>query len=573
MWFVTDWRRFCREKDAVRELAAEVDWLQVEEWRLDSAARLCVDAEIKAAGRTFPITVQYGLNFPDTPPSVVPRVAERWSDHQYGRGGELCLEYGPDNWRQDITGADMLRSAERLLRLQAEGAGRPHDIVPSRHSTTRGQDLRHASIRLLVTRSLQEALNTTPRGQTSRAKYWDLSHDQSYVVIPVELVHAGETPWVNPSVPPALKGLASTWNGLAFALPEESGLPFLSTGSELKAYLTNLGFAPPDDYVPEAIEFILVHSGTAPKLFWIGKDDKLYRSAAILPSGGQRLDAGHIALGTKTVGVVGCGSVGAKVATMLARSGVHAFVLIDDDVFTPENLVRNELDWTSIGEHKVDALARRIALIAADSVCKVRRQRLGGQEANAFTDWSLTLLRDCDLIVDATANPRVFNLLSSVSQRAERTLVWVEVFAGGIGGFVARSRPAVDPDPQTMRARLAAWCAEKGVEPPHATADYEAVQNGLPLIADDADVTVMAAHAARLCIDCLLGRSPSWFPVSAYMVGLAPGWVFREPFHTYPIDVGAPLTRAEPDAPPDQAHLAAIVELITNRRDESPSTS
>lgn len=573
MWYVRQWRRFQREREAVCALDAEVDWLGIEGWRIDSCARLCLDAELTVLSRKFPVTLTYGLNFPDSPPSVTPRVPERWSGHQYGRGGELCLEYGPDNWREDITGADMLRSVERLLRLEGQGTGGSSDIVPSRHSTTRGQDLRNNLVRLLVTRSLNEVLPAIPRGATCRVTFWSLFRDESYVIIPVELMLRGVNTWLDPSVPPAIKPYAYTSNGLAFSLPEGAGLPSISTGSELKASLVNLGFAAPNDFVPDRIELILVHGGIPPELFWIGSDDKAYRASAILPSGGQRLDADHATLCTKSIGIVGCGSVGSKVAAMLARSGVRRFVLVDDDVFTPENLVRNELDWASIGEHKVDALARRIGLIAADSICKVRRQRIGGQEANAVADGSLTLLKECDLILDATADPRVFNVLSGVSKRAQRSYVWVQVFAGGFGGAVARSRPSEDPDPQTMRARIDAWCADKGVEAPRVTGGYESLQNDIPLIADDADVSVMAAHAARICIDCLLGRTPSWFPVSAYMVGLAPGWLFREPFHTYPIDVGAPLDPPEADTPPDEAHLKAIVELITNRRDESPSSS
>ena len=67
----------------------------------------------------------------------------------------------------------------------------------------------------------------------------------------------------------------------------------------------------------------------------------------------------------------------------------------------------------------------------------------------------------------------------------------------------------------------------------------------MPLIADDADVTVIASHCSRLAIDTLIGRAPSLFPHSVYLLGLASSWIFNAPFDTYPIDVGAP-------APPEQ---------------------
>jgi hypothetical protein len=81
--------------------------------------------------------------------------AERWSSHQYGAGGELCLELGPDNWHQDLTGANMIESARRLLEGEASSPDQ-HGIVPSRHATTLGQDLRSRRLRLLVTPALSE---------------------------------------------------------------------------------------------------------------------------------------------------------------------------------------------------------------------------------------------------------------------------------------------------------------------------------------------------------------------------------------------------------------------------------
>ena len=41
------------------------------------------------------------------------------------------------------------------------------------------------------------------------------------------------------------------------------------------------------------------------------------------------------------------------------------------------------------------------------------------------------------------------------------------------------------------------------------------------MIADDADVSVIAAHAARMGIDLLIPREPSAYPDSVYMIGLS----------------------------------------------------
>jgi hypothetical protein len=97
------------------------------------------------------------------------------------------------------------------------------------------------------------------------------------------------------------------------------------------------------------------------------------------------------------------------------------------------------------------------------------------------------------------------------------------------------------------------------------------------LIADDADVTAIAAHAARLAIDTLVARSPSAFPNSVYLIGLSRGWIFEAPFDTYPIDVGPPRaadTQANADSQETAAEIAAVVQLLTDYQNAaSPASS
>jgi hypothetical protein len=66
--------------------------------------------------------------------------------------------------------------------------------------------------------------------------------------------------------------------------------------------------------------------------------------------------------------------------------------------------------------------------------------------------------------------------------------------------------------------------------------DYEAqMGDGTPLVADDADVTVIAGHASRLAIDTLIRPEASLFPYPAYAIGLANAWIFSAPYDTWPI--------------------------------------
>jgi hypothetical protein len=560
-WWLSDPNRYAAEVAALHALETDSEWLRIDATRVDDQMRICVDLTMKVRGSELEGLLRFPQTFPFTPPSVLPRVAARWSEHQYG-SGELCLEYGPDNWRPELTGADMVCSAERLLSAEGTPEGGQAALVPSRHDTTAGQDLRSRWSRLLVTGALKSHLAEAPRGQTTKVEFLTLNRTDTYVIVPKTIESAvGET-WSDPGVPP-LAHFAVAWHGLGFGLPPGVPLPTVTKTSSLEDTLRAYGFQPAEGFKADGIELLLVWADEGPGVYWLRREaDEISRAALIESGGGQRLDVGHAALAKKTVGLVGCGSAGSKLAVSLARSGVRSFTLIDDDVLLPENLVRQDLDWLSMGEHKADALARRLTLAAPGTTATVRRQHLGGQEASGGVDWALSRLQDCDLIIDATADPAVFNLLAAVAAAATKPLLWLEIFAGGIGGLIARSRPGLDPSPQTARARIDGWCAARGIAAPRPTGGYEADSPAGPLIADDADVAVIAAHATRFAVDILLGRAPSAFPHSAYLIGLAEAWLFSEPFHTLPLDLGDPEAKPAPEAPNPDA-VAAIVALLS----------
>ena len=116
-------------------------------------------------------------------------------------------------------------------------------------------------------------------------------------------------------------------------------------------------------------------------------------------------------------------------------------------------------------------------------------------------------------------------------------MVWSEVFAGGIGGLIARSRPGIDPDPQTMRLVFNAYVDEQSESVPSGDVnDYTAQFNNEVLSASDADVTAIASHTTRLILDTLADATCSQFPQSMYLVGLRNEWLFRAPFHTIQIE-------------------------------------
>ena len=142
---------------------------------------------------------------------------------------------------------------------------------------------------------------------------------------------------------------------------------------------------------------------------------------------------------------------------MLVRSGARKLELFDDDILSPGNLVRNELDWRGVGAHKAKALRARLLEIAPDAKVTAQIVNLGGQESSEWTATALQTLANCDLIIDATADATVFGLASAAARFKGRPMVWGEVFGGGIGGIIARSRPDHDPSPDVARRQILKW--------------------------------------------------------------------------------------------------------------------
>ena len=79
-------------------------------------------------------------------------------------------------------------------------------------------------------------------------------------------------------------------------------------------------------------------------------------------------------LAAARVAVFGIGGVGGYAVEALARSGIGALDLIDDDRVAPSNINRQIIATThTVGQYKVDAAAERVAAI--NPACTVRTHR------------------------------------------------------------------------------------------------------------------------------------------------------------------------------------------------------
>jgi hypothetical protein len=558
-WWVTDPGRAKSEQAAVTELAEGAGWLGSIRWYVGDGLALTVDFDVAHGAETFRLTMTYAALHPHAPPRIVPRDGGRLSGHQYV-DGQLCLEYRPDNWVPGITGAMLIESAHRLISGERGEGDRQ---VPSAHHTTLGQRTRGQPFRFLLMPQADHRLASVPKGASVEALISERMRDHTFVSTIVEvdgepIAGAWEpgtagshqfTAWIVSLDPTASKRgltverLAATLEGLN--LVEEARRVRMPGG-------VHVILASPGDVV---VHYVYDSKGV--------RSIVEYETLPITDPG-RRLPEAYDTLRGKSVGIVGTGSLGSKVAVTLARSGFGRFVLIDDDVFLPGNLVRNELGLAAIGIHKVDALAARLAAVRGNVEVTKRRVPLGGQESSGTTESVLSDLAGCDVLVDATADPHAFNFCAAVALRNSLPLVWGEVFAGGIGGFVARVRPDLEPEPQVARSQIAAWFEERGV-PAQAAADPNPYTGGPDgtWVADDAEVGAIAAHLARLATDALTRPADTIFPSPAYVIALRAGWMFTAPFETWPIDLpGAREWSPKATTASAEESLALLRELM-----------
>jgi len=138
----------------------------------------------------------------------------------------------------------------------------------------------------------------------------------------------------------------------------------------------------------------------------------------------------------KRVAVIGCGSLGSRVAEQLALSGIDELVLVDPEVFSSDNIYRHVLGRDSGRVYKVEALADEIrekrtgTIVIPHHEDALRWLRMNGQR------------KDCSTLVLATGNlalEREIVRLSHAEAWPQRIIAgWIEPL--GLGGHAISGR-------------------------------------------------------------------------------------------------------------------------------------
>lgn len=561
LWMLRHPGRLLSEHQAISDLLADELWLSEVNW-LHNDGLLTVDATIAAHGYQYEVRLTFPEHFPLVPAFVQPRDPDAyWSRHQYGAGGTLCLELRPDNWHPDATGADVLRSAYQLLEIENPLGGGSAVHAPSDHQPWPAWTLSMTNRVALIDQGtldrLQQGLSTQPSWS-----YWYPARSCMSGMICDEVDMAAR------SVPPVGLG---TWVGATVPLTvccATSPLPELLESQDQLASLLQLDFnGAPDKsdntYLVvsrEKAQLVNVQGG-GPLAVWpvhVMQDDANVRKAVIATERPLK------------IGLVGAGSIGSKIAESLVRAGVVELVVIDGDLMLPANLARHALNWERVGVAKAKGLAEYLGLI--NSAVKVQATDVNLRWQQSPKNYSVRLkqLTDCHILVDATGDHPTTLMLAAMAEAANLPFLAVSVFEGGIGAWLAPCLPGLSPPFVIAYEQYQAYCqqevdAQGIVVPTPAPRRYEGTSaDGSPIMADDADVSMAAAHAARLILD-MLARPDDPELAQWLLLGFRKGWLFKRHGDNSMIDMGS---YTPPATAPDDVRnqgLALLTEIIMRK--------
>lgn len=218
----------------------------------------------------------------------------------------------------------------------------------------------------------------------------------------------------------------------------------------------------------------------------------------------------------KRVLLLGCGSLGAPVAELLARSGVGQLVLVDPEVFLPENCARHILGMSASLAYKAirlaDRLRREVPGLVVEGVAESASVWVGNAADPAMFD----------LVVDCTGESAVRAMLTMYRQVAFRGVpivhVWLEPFCAA-AHVVLLGADEVWPvdDPADSKVNAAEWPDATKVALPACGAGFHPYG-----AADVMQVAGFATERLLSILDGTVGGSQiwSWVRATAYFDSL-----------------------------------------------------
>lgn len=130
--------------------------------------------------------------------------------------------------------------------------------------------------------------------------------------------------------------------------------------------------------------------------------------------------SGHSTPDRRRALLVGAGSLGFQLALNLAREGMFAWTVVDDDHILPHNLVRHALFADDVGAPKAGTLAYHLGGLIGEPVQAIRSNVLAPDDTDR--EDLATALATADIIIDASASVAVSRHLADLPEIKARRI-------------------------------------------------------------------------------------------------------------------------------------------------------
>lgn len=450
-WFQVHPERFAEEKDGLEAMGFVLD------------ANLFDSQSLVAFSGVLPEYQdrQLTISFPWSYPSIAPRVTDDGKcqvlpRHQKAHGRTYCL-FGPEckQWYAGLNGVDALTATKQLIEdvlagnqlVESDPYPEPFSaqpvfadygviLVPPGISDCLPADLtqiHEGLIRLKYqARSTGQRVQNErfPRGVVVDAGFKGMKNRSHCAHGYEKMVNASET------------------TGRLTYIPKLDHP--IHDGNAFATLLQHNGLAPQNNYGWHALVFPEENGDrTTTRYSWLVFKKNANTSYSPVQTITYRSSErssripGLEFLSQKKIAIVGCGSLGSKIAASLASSGVSCFLLIDKELFEPANAIRHECGVDYFGISKVRALATRLHSlnpdIAADMMCACCDpfEQIDSETRRRLYDD----LRSCDLIVNATGHGGIARAINELSKLFAIPSLHTSVTNGAWSGEVTRYIP------------------------------------------------------------------------------------------------------------------------------------
>lgn len=459
--------------------AKEREQMQARGFLLNEAA-LEQNGLVEFSGRSAVTpTLELKVRLPDAFPSKPPHVHASGAGIQGRRhyrpdSGEICT-FGPSRgrWTANLSATTAIDEAEKVIADVSGGqsAGEKYfDDVPEPASALYYYD---TPTFILVPPSIADFVTAMPEGASApfRLKFesWpgppvSRNAPGRGVVVEVGGSRGVKTDdWYDQLVRSSLD-----CKGIVIRLSEPP--PLTKSLPEFNAWLASLGYEHGD-----WVAFVFseqVGNARTQRLGWLFVRLK-HRVEHIrgFVAGGEGRRArmpGLSDLESRKLVLIGCGSLGSKIAARLAASGVNHFGLVDFDFLEPDNAVRHELGVNLFGFPKVVALRNRLFHLNPSTFGNIKPLEIfiGGTNDLSKEAELHEMLASASIVVDTTGDHGVSRFLNDVCGELKVPQLYGSVTNGAWGGEVVRvipgktpcwmcwykeyefSRPAAEPSPE-----------------------------------------------------------------------------------------------------------------------------